>query len=207
LEPTIAYEGDWAVIAMTPQGAVAACNQIRGKGDEGLGSVKPFTNALPKGDLFTASYVDSERVFRNGYGTVSMIGSGLANLARSPWDRARDPGLIVPTYGDLKAAAVPLVSWSQWDGEALETNSIGSHSMLANMTAALGRMGGGGSAMGLIQLLGAGMAQQSGFGMIPLPEESNMLTLNPASLESLMSPMGQLTLMLDMTGLPAHDDN
>jgi len=198
-EPTFTYEGDWAIFASTPQAAVAACHQIRGHGDEGLGSVRAFTDHLPKGDLFSASFVDSDRVFRDGYGTVSMIGSGLSNLARSPWDRNRDPGLIVPPYNELKAAAVPLVSWAQWDGDALETTSVGSHSMLANLTVGLGRMGGGGAAFGIIQMFGAQMAQQQGFGMIPAPVQPHVLTKGASSIDAWLTPMGQLTLLIEAT--------
>ncbi len=155
LELTFGYEGDWAVFAVTPQGAIAACNQIRGKGDDGLGSVRAFTDGLPgpERDLYSASFVNSERVFRGGYGTMSIIGSGLANLARSPWDRSRDPGLVVPPYGLLKAGARPNISWSYWDGDALEVRVTGSRSMIANMTVQLGKSGGMGGMSGLMPLL------------------------------------------------------
>jgi hypothetical protein len=149
LELTFGYEGDWAFFAVTPQGAIAACNQIRGKGDEGLGSVRAFTTGLPNRDLFSASFVNSEKVFRGGYGAMSIIGSGLANLARSPWDRARDPGLVVPPYGLLKAGIRPNISWSYWDGDALEVRATGSRSMIANMAVQFGKSGGMGGMGGL----------------------------------------------------------
>jgi len=142
LEMTFGYEGDWAVFAVTPQGAIAACNQIRGKGDEGLGSVEAFVDGLPNRGLFSASFVNSEKVFRGGYGTMSIIGSGLANLARSPWDRARDPGLVVPPYNMLKSGARPAIGWSYWDGDAREYRQTGSASMLANMAVQMVKGGG-----------------------------------------------------------------
>lgn len=163
LELTFAYEGDWAVFAVTPQGAVAAVNQIRGQGDEGLGSVALFKESIPSDrELFSVSFKDSGRRFHRGYGAVSLIGSGLANLARSPWDRNRDPGMIVPTYNELKAAVRPIASWSYWDGDALEMRSTGSGSILANMAGIMGNgMGPLGSLSGFAPLIEDRVNQQN----------------------------------------------
>lgn len=149
LEMTFAYEGDWAVFAVTPQGAVAAIDQIRGDGVDGLGSVDIFTASIPEGgDLYSLSFQNSAKMFHRGYGTVSLLGSGLANLARSPWDRSRDPGMIIPPYGELRDAVRPIVTWSSWDGGALEVRSTGSSSMLANTAVMLGKGSPFGSLMG-----------------------------------------------------------
>lgn len=184
LEFTFAYEGDWAVFAVTPQGAVTAVNQIRGKGDKGLGSVALFRESIP-GDreLFSASFVNAPRMFHKGYGTVAMIGSGLANLSRSPWDRNRDPGMIVPTYGELYAATRPIASWSYWDGDALEIRSTGSGSILANMVVTAGKSSGLGSMIGAFSSIAPTVAQQQGgFGMLTPPAL-------PGVIDSWMSPI------------------
>jgi len=194
LEFTFAYEGDWAVFAVTPQGAVAAVNQIRGQGDKGLGSVASFRESFPEGrELFSASFVNTPRMFHKGYGTVSMIGSGLANLARSPWDRNRDPGMIVPTYGELYAATRPIASWSYWDGDALEVRSTGSGSILANMVATAGKSSGFGSMIGAFSSIAPMIAQQQGgFGMLPPPTA-------PGVIESWMSPIQLAAAALTQT--------
>lgn len=173
LELTFGYEGEWMVVAPTPQGAIAAVRQIRGQGDRGLGTVQAFTTQLPKGqDLYSASFVNADRVARGGYALTALLGSGLANMVRSPWDRTRDPGLVVPPYNDLKEQMRSRVSWSSWHGSTLEYRSVGGRSLVAGMVVELGRSGGGGVGS-LLQLAGvvAGQsARQGSFGWIE-PQE------------------------------------
>lgn len=165
LELTFGYEGNWMVVAPTPQGAIAAVRQIRGQGDDGLGSVRAFTSQLPRGrELYSASFVNAERVSHLGYGTVSLLGSGLANMSRSPWDRSREPGLIVPPYNDLRDALRSPVTWSYWDGSALEVRAVSGRSLIANMVVGLGKSGGAGLAQ-VVGALSAQAAQEASFGI------------------------------------------
>lgn len=187
LEITFGYEGDWMVLTPTPQAAIAAVRQLRGQGDDGLGSVAAFTSQLPRGQaLYSAKFVNADRVAHLGYGMTSLVGSGLANMARSPWDRTRDPGLVVPPYNDLKKSLRPMVSWSYWDGSTLEVRSIAGRSFLGNMVVGIGKSGGGGMG-GLMQALPAiiGQAQQQRFGML----ESRDLLMYAAT-----DPLGQAVL-------------
>lgn len=159
LEVTFGYEGDWMLLTPTPQAAIAAVRQLRGQGDKGLGTVEVFTSRLPRGqELYSAKFVNADRVAHAGYGMTAIIGSGLANMVRSPWDRTRDPGLVVPPYNDLKESLVSGVSWSYWDGSALEYRSVAGRSILGNMVVAIGKSGGGGLG-GLMQALPAILAQ------------------------------------------------
>ncbi|MCL4222507.1 MAG: hypothetical protein KJZ65_14195 [Phycisphaerales bacterium] len=187
LEITFGYEGDWMLLTPTPQAAIAAVRQLRGRGDRGLGTVEAFTSQLPRGqDLYSVSFVNADRVAHAGYGMTALIGSGLANMVRSPWDRSRDPGLVVPPYNDLKQSLRSAVSWSYWDGSTLEYRAVAGRSMLGNMVVGLGKSGGG-SLASVLQVLPAiiGQAQQQRFGVI----ESRDLLLFAGT-----DPLGQALL-------------
>lgn len=188
LEITFGYEGDWMVVAPTPQGAIAAVRQIRGEGDDGLGTVRAFTSQLPRGQgIYSASFVNAERVAHAGYGMTALIGSGLANMARSPWDRSRDPGLVVPPYNDLKKTLRSSVSWSYWDGSTLEYRSVAGRSMLGNMVVGIGKSGGGGAG-GIMQAVGAIASQRAGHGPFGLIESRELMMF------AATDPLGQALL-------------
>lgn len=168
LEITFGYEGNWMLLTPTPQAAIAAVRQLRGQGDRGLGTVEAFTSQLPRGrELYSASFVNADRVAHAGYGMTALIGSGLANMVRSPWDRTRDPGLVVPPYNEMKKSLRSSVAWSYWDGSTLEYRSVAGRSMLGNMIVGLGKSGSGNFAS-LLQVAPviAGQAQQRRFGMV-----------------------------------------
>lgn len=194
LEITFGYEGEWMLLSPTPQAAIAAVRQLRGQGDDGLSTVSAFTSQLPRGQkLYSASFVNADRVAHAGYGMTALIGSGLANMVRSPWDRMRDPGLVVPPYNDLKTSLVSSVTWSYWDGSSLEYRAVGGRSIVGNMVVGIGKSGGGGFG-GFMQALPVIMQAREGrLGWI----ESRDLLMYAST-----DPLGQALLAATLTGAP-----
>ena len=93
---------------------------------------------MPK-DLSVSSlkFADTARNMHQGYAFLTMLGSGVANLVRSPSDPTRSPQLTVPTFPDLKKGVRPAVSWGLWKGDDYVFESHADHSMLVNATSAV----------------------------------------------------------------------
>lgn len=139
LEISYALVDNWLVAGFTPQSALAAVRQIKGKGDKGLRSNAGFAAVVPdKKELSGFSFIDSPKLMRDGYQYVAMMGSMIANAMRSPFDEKREPGLVVPTFAELKAGAKPMVSFGYWKGNDHVTESHADRSMLVNLTGMLG---------------------------------------------------------------------
>lgn len=139
LELTYALKGNWLIAGITPQATLAAARQAEGaKGGKGIRDNPAFRDAIGGKEILSFSFIDTPRTMRDGYQYVSLAGSALANAVRSPTDSARDPGLIVPTYGELKAGARPMVSFSYWRGEDRVSESHSDRSMLVNAAGAVG---------------------------------------------------------------------
>jgi hypothetical protein len=138
-EVTWALQGNWVVMGMMPQSTLAAARQIAGKGDEGLRSNKAFTALLPKGKpVGSFSFIDTPRVMKDGYQYVALLGSAVANAARSPRDTGREPGMVVPTFRELRQGAKPMISFSYWRGEDHVTESHADRSFLVNACGVVG---------------------------------------------------------------------
>ncbi|MEX2217334.1 MAG: hypothetical protein WD749_01125 [Phycisphaerales bacterium] len=141
LELTMALTDSWLLLSPTPQGAMVAANQARGQGDGGLPSNPAFASAMPKDAAATSiSFSDTARHLPLGYTLVSMAGSAIANGVRSPSDESRSPGLLVPTYPDLKRGARASVLFSYWKGDDYIFESHGDRSLLVNATSAVGSL-------------------------------------------------------------------
>ncbi|MCC6660098.1 MAG: hypothetical protein IT437_04350 [Phycisphaerales bacterium] len=139
LELTYAATKEWLVVGLTPQGVIAAARQASGKGDAGLGSGEGFRAGLPKGhELVSVSYFDTSRAMKCGFPIISLLGSALSNAVRSPGDAGRDPGLVVPTFGELAKGARPQVRASYWRDNDLVTETRGDRSLLVNAAAGAG---------------------------------------------------------------------
>lgn len=137
-EVTWALQGDWLVVGMMPQSTLAATRQIAGRGDKGLRTNAIFAAGLPAGkEIGSFMFIDSPRVMKDGYQYVALLGSAVANLARSR-SSDREPGLVVPPLTELRKGARPIMSYSYWRGEDLVTESHSDRSMLVNMSGAIG---------------------------------------------------------------------
>src|SRR5262249_36893971 len=119
-EITYAFKGNWLIAGITPQATLAATRQGKGKG---IRDNAGFADIVGGKEILSFSFIDTPRTMRDGYQYVSLAGSALANAVRSPIDAARDPGLIVPTFAELKAGAKPMVSFSYWRGDDLISES------------------------------------------------------------------------------------
>ena len=132
LELSMAFTDEWFIAAPTPQAAVAAARQAMGKGDGGLTSNPRFASVFKgHGEGATSvKFVDTARTIRSGYPMLTLLGSGISNMVRSPHDAgAREPGMIVPLYHDLAKNAVPSVHITRWAGDDLVTTTFGDRSL------------------------------------------------------------------------------
>jgi type II secretion system (T2SS) protein G len=138
MEPTMAIVGEAALMAMTPQAALAAAQQIT-SGQRSLLDSRALVDQLPE-DMSTALsliYLDTARFMRDGYGMTSMLCSAIANGVRSR-DGSRDPGMILPTYNDLSRNALALVGVGRMDGDTMVAEYRGDRSHLVNLAGILG---------------------------------------------------------------------
>lgn len=141
LELTMAMTKEWLVFSPIPQGAVAAARQASGKGDGGLMANASFRSRLPEGKpLVSMSFSDTPRTMKDGYGLLSMAGSAVSNLVRSPHGATRDPGLVVPLYKELATGARSRVTFTYWRGEDLVTETRADRSGLVSAAGSLAMM-------------------------------------------------------------------
>jgi len=137
LEVSYALTDDWLILGATPQAVVSAIRQSRGEGDAGLGSNDALRAELPHGRSFTSiTYLDTDRLGRQGYPMACLLGSALANGVRSA-DERRDAGMVVPTFHDLMDGARATVGVTYWDDDRYITEWRADRSMLVQ-TAVMG---------------------------------------------------------------------
>lgn len=181
LEPTWAATDKWLVVGGTPQAAVAAARQVTGKGDKGLASSAAFSAVMPKGvQPISVSFLDTTRMLRGGFPLVSLLGSAIGNGVRSPGAPDREPGMIVPAFGDLSKGARATVKVSYWKGQDLISESHGDRSLLVNAASAAGVV------MEIAPLIAipaaAAAAQRGELGMLDeelLPRTALAVLMNP----------------------------
>ena len=199
LELSMAFTDDWFIAAPTPQAAVAAARQTLGKGDDGLPANPRFAAMYREhGEGATSvSFVDTPRTLREGYGFLTLIGSGLSNLVRSPVDHgSREPGLILPLYRDLaNEHALPTMKFTKWVGDDLVTTAIADRSVWVQGG---GSMGAASVALPLVAA-GVGAAVLAGnemdLGLRDLTPEP-MAVIEYARRSFYVHPMGDLTAVL-----------
>jgi hypothetical protein len=139
IELTYTTTERFLILAMSPQAALAAARQATGHGDGGLMANAAFASVLPKGrELESVGFTDVGRTMSAGYQFVSLFGSALANMARSPRDPGREPGLIVPPLNELKRDARARVDFGYWDGDNLVHETHGNRSLLVEACGSAG---------------------------------------------------------------------
>jgi hypothetical protein len=188
LELSAALSDEWLILGATPQAVIAASMQATGAGGDGLSHNKQFTSALRRGTEFVSvSFVSPDRLIGEGYPFVSMFGSGLANLMRSPTQPDRVAPMLVPIFHELADGARAQVEFSYWDGSNFVTETHGDRSMLVN-TAVMA--GGVSRIMPLILGVGAavGIANSQSMGMIDMDQPIASLMPN------LLSPARPIAL-------------
>ena len=199
LELTFAFTDHWFIAAPTPQAAVAAARQAMGKGDDGLSSNPRFAAMFREhGEGATGiAFVDTPRTLRAGYPFLTLIGSGLSNLVRSPNDHgSRDPGMILPLYRDLaNEHAVPTMRITRWQGDDLVTTTFADRSLWVQTG---GSMGVASAALPLVAAgLGAaalaGNEMHLGFGEL---SEQPMALVSAVRRSFYVDPVSDLTAAL-----------
>ncbi len=141
IELTYGFAGNFVVFTFNPQAAVVACRQVQGKGDAGLMSNADIAALFPKDKAFISiAYMNAQRNLSLGYGILSMIGSAMGNVVRTPGvpNPEREFGLIVPPYNELARNVRNTAVFSYWNGEDLVTETHSDRSVLVNVGAACG---------------------------------------------------------------------
>jgi len=148
VEFSYAVTDEWLLVGLTPQAVITAAAQVNGKGAGGLLANPRFAERL-KGDHAFQSFqvVDAYHTIRAGYPAVQLVGSALANMARSPHGAEREPGVVAPMFNDLRDGIKAAVVYSVWDGDDLISHGWNDRSGLAAMAAQFGSFGGGGGSL------------------------------------------------------------
>lgn len=141
LELCVTTVGKFAIFGVTPQAAQGAVYQIT-VSEGSLLDNPDFKNQLPPQmqDARVVSWLNTPRLMQDGYGTLSLLCSAVSNAMRSPGDPSREPGMILPSYPELRAGAQAMVSVGRIDGEDYVEESRWDRSQLVNMAGMLGYM-------------------------------------------------------------------
>jgi hypothetical protein len=139
LEFSYAMTDQWLIAGITPQAVLAAVKQASGKGDRGILERGDLAMVKPgESDIISFQFTDLARSARDGYGWTSLAGSALSNLVRSPSDKSREPGLIVPSYRELFAKVRPGVHLAIRNGKELLLDGWSERSVLVTASGVAG---------------------------------------------------------------------
>ncbi len=152
LEVSMAVRDGWWMLALSPQSLIAALEQL--DATRNITHNDAFAGAIGEqyDGAMQVQYVDTARYVERGYATTSLLMAALANMTRSPRGE-RDAGLVMPSLPDLLDGCRPGASIVRVDDAGDLTMTFeGDRSIVANMTAGVGAMGGYGG------LVAAGLA-------------------------------------------------
>ncbi len=148
----VPIEVSWAivdnrlVVAASPVGIVSAIAQMTGDGPSINDNAK-FASAildyLPENGAASATFSDTERFAKLGYGGTNLLLSGLANAVRSPSDPAREAGVIMPEFGAFASGIKPMGAIEYWDGDDYVAVMRLDGSTVVEIAEMLGQFGGG----------------------------------------------------------------
>jgi len=138
LELAWAIAGDRLVIAFSPGSLEAALAQID-SGENSIVDSKPFksaiTDRIPENGISFASYADSSRLARRGYGLTSMLMAALANGVRAPSEPDRVSGSLMPSFSEFASDIRPSGAIAYWDGDDYVMDAQTDASMLVTFAA------------------------------------------------------------------------
>lgn len=162
LEISMAIAGDNLVAALSPQTLIAGLKHC-GNDESDLSNNPRFIKAWKDlesilGDsenITQISFQDTPKMIAGGYPVVQALGTGLANLVRSPADPTREPGLVVPMYDQLVKDANATLALTFMDNNSMMKISTSDGSALVNTAAAAGS---GGMLPLVLVVLGVGAA-------------------------------------------------
>lgn len=143
LELSYGIHGDYLYAALAAENVVAAINQTNGSssnitenprfremgGDRALGAQ-------------SVSFTDTPRLAGSGHGLTTLLCKAMENVVRSPNNERRDVGTIMPSSADLVAGAKATVTITKVDGADYVMMSQGDRSILVNISAGIGWLGG-----------------------------------------------------------------
>jgi hypothetical protein len=133
MELTLAITESHAVLGMSPQAVSAAVGQLSSPASSLLDNASFKDQAFdPGGDLMAMTWINTPRLMNDGYGTVGMLTSALANAVRSPGDETRQPGVLMPSYSALMKDAKGILMVSVVRGDDYLTLSRSDRSHLVN---------------------------------------------------------------------------
>ncbi len=138
--PSVVLTDDWMLVGVTPQATKAAWMQVQGEGDNGLASNPHFARARFHGDkgLVAIEWIDSPRVMRDGYMVATLVGNAMRSAVLSPHGDDRDPGLVTPTFADLREDAKPMLLMAYWERDDLVLELQADRSLLVNASGLIG---------------------------------------------------------------------
>ncbi len=167
IAPTMTVIGDWFVMGMSPQAAMAAADHTGRRNGRGLLDNPRFAKAYKaQPDTMSISFVDTERTLRDGYSTMNMLGMALGNLVSSGKPDGPYITSVVPPLGSMLDGCQPFIQQSFWKGDDLVQWTTTDGSAMVTMAGIMGV----GDAAPLIggMLIGAGMgaaiSEQAGAG-------------------------------------------
>lgn len=163
MEPTIAITDQWMFVGASSGAAVEAVRQARTPGAPNLLDHPALRAQLPGGiaGIQSLSFQDSARYVRDGYGSMRMVASALANGVRSRLDGMRDAGQVLPPFQELVQGVQATVTVGRTMGNDWVIESRADASMVVSMTALCGWLQSNGVMLALPMLAGVGASQQA----------------------------------------------
>lgn len=173
-EPALAVGHGHLFVAATQQGLFGALAQARGTAPGIASHAGLRALDMDLDGLQGLQFYDTPRLARDGYGMLGLFGAALANAVRSKTDALREPGLVLPTYPELMAGALPTLLLSRIEGGNLVTVGMGDRSAQLHLAAGIGMSP---VFLGMMGLAAMGArAQQSG--AEPSFDETSLDTAN-----------------------------
>jgi hypothetical protein len=139
LELCLSTTAGYAVLGASPQATRAALEQIE-RAQRSLLDNLDFQRQLAPdmAGVVSVSWINTPRLLQDGYGTVGLLCSALANAVRSPGDPGREPGPLLPSFNDLGRGAMGIVTVGRRVGDDFRSETRADRSQLVN---AVGLMG------------------------------------------------------------------
>lgn len=144
----------YAVIGVTPQATQGALEQIEVAQRSLLDNVDFQQQLAPDmSGVVSVSWVNTPRLMQDGYGTVALLCSALANGVRSPHGTEREPGVLLPPFHSLRADAKGIVTVGRRVGDDFRSETRADRSQLVNAAGLVGYV----YSSPVVALVGVGM--------------------------------------------------
>tara|TARA_R110002072_G_scaffold106453_2_gene232516 strand:+ start:2761 stop:4740 length:1980 start_codon:yes stop_codon:yes gene_type:complete len=161
IEPTYAIAGNHIFFGASPQATMGAVRQAM-KPTTSLLNNAHFLAQMPGSleNVIGLDFMDTPALLADGYFWSNMLFTAIGNGVRSPHGAVRDPGPILPAYGDLMKGARAMVNITSVEGEDLVVRGVGDRSMCVQLTGFTGFLSSSGLGM-LLPLVFLGIAESN----------------------------------------------